>query len=296
MTRYALWQQLATFPAQLDRQMIARLWPPSRLGGMAVKLATGRDVTIDPGAFGVPLGAGQGSALCISDAVETVTFPAPPAAGFWRWDFLVVQVRDQAIDQGNQNGFTFDVVQGVAVNNPGAGAPLIPPMAGVLAQIYAIGGQANIAPADLYPGYGERLLQAKLAADIPMPTPNQGYSIFNVVLREGLWHCEGMANISASNATDPYHAAVAYFEASGGSGFTVVAENSAADVRSNAPTQSQFPLRPWMWVDVAPGGACSLELRTIPQSPAGGIVKAVGLYGLSVTGYVCHRVGPSMAG
>ena len=151
MTKSALWQQLATYPAQLDRQLIASKWPnPGALVGMGVTVGAGRIVNIAPGSFVVALGAGMGSALCVSDAIETATFAAAPGAGSSRIDLLVTQVHDMALDAGGANGFTFDVVTGVPAASPVA--PAVPARAGVLARVTSVGGQANLAQANIAHG------------------------------------------------------------------------------------------------------------------------------------------------
>ena len=175
MTRSALWQQLATYPAQLDRQLLATLWPiPGRLTGMAVTVSTGRVVNIAPGAFVVPLAAGAGSALAISDAIETATFPAAPASGSNRIDNLIVQIHDVALDAGSSNGFTFDVTVGAVAASPVA--PAVPARALVLAQVYSHGAQANLAQVDITPSAPATAPPWALPADtghiVPAPLTN----------------------------------------------------------------------------------------------------------------------------
>ena len=89
--------------------------------------------------------------LCISDAVEAVTFPAAPASGVNRIDSPIVQVHDAVIDAGSANGFTFDIVSGSTSSSPSF--PVIPARAELLATVSAIGGQANIAQANIVPVY-----------------------------------------------------------------------------------------------------------------------------------------------
>ena len=149
MTKSVLWQQGATFPAQLDRQLIQSTWPvPGRLGGgMAVTVSTGRGVNIASGTFVVALGSNNGSALCVSDAVEVQTFAAAPGSGSSRIDLLICQVHDPALDAGSTFAFTFDIVLGTASSSPVP--PAVPARAGVLAQVTSVGGQANLAQSNI---------------------------------------------------------------------------------------------------------------------------------------------------
>ena len=148
MTRSALWQQLVTYPASLDRQLIASKWPtPCVVTGMAITVGTGRVVNIAPGSAAVALGAGAGSALAYSDAIETATFAAAPGSGSSRIDLLTVQIQDNAIDAGGINGFAFAVVAGTASATPVP--PAVPARALAIAQVLSVGGQANLAQSNI---------------------------------------------------------------------------------------------------------------------------------------------------
>jgi hypothetical protein len=296
MTRYALWQQLVTYPAEVDRLLIEAAWPmPGRLRGMLVTVATGRDVNIAAGKFVVPLGAGMGSALCVSDAVETATFADAPGAGASRIDLLVVQVRDMAIDAVTVNGFTFDVIEGAPAASPVP--PAVPARALALAAVTSVGGQANLAQSNIAQQNDPvRQLNGQLAADVALSTPNAPYVLFNVTLTEGLWVCEGSVDVQTANLTDPYLAATAYWDTNGGTGWALKGGEAArVNGYNGSQVQASASLRPWLWVDVAPGGSAPMRLNAIGQSPSGGIAKALGIYGLGITGYYCFRTGPSLA-
>lgn len=200
MTRYALWQQLVTYPAAVDRLVPEAVWPmPGRLIGMAVTVGAGRVVNIAAGKFVVPLGGGNGSALCVSDAVETATFAAAPGAGANRIDLLIVQVHDSAIDSGGANGFTFDVLQGTPAASPAP--PAVPARAGVLAQVTSIGGQANLAQSNIALA-SERTVAGNLVGNFGLAAPNVPYAFLSTpVLAAGTWDLFAQAYIGlAANA------------------------------------------------------------------------------------------------
>lgn len=125
MTRFApLWQQAGSYPSQLDRSLLGALWPGG--GGDGAPPAAVNNtmqVTIPPGWLGVPLQAGQGSALCRWDAAEVVTLAAAPGPGQTRWDFVVCQVRDHDLGGGPDNDFIFTTATGTpgtsALGKPG---------------------------------------------------------------------------------------------------------------------------------------------------------------------------------
>ena len=62
MAKYPpLWNQAISYPAQLDRQLLATLWPAGGvLGGAATAVANTLQVSIPPGSVAVPLQAGPG--------------------------------------------------------------------------------------------------------------------------------------------------------------------------------------------------------------------------------------------
>jgi hypothetical protein len=124
MTRFTpLWQQGGSYSAQVDRGLIATLWPTSASAGApAATVANTMTVSIPPGVAAVALTSGQNSALCRWDAAEVVTSPAAPASGNTRIDLVVLQVRDPQLDAGVNNDFIFLVVAGT----PTTGVPVAP--------------------------------------------------------------------------------------------------------------------------------------------------------------------------
>ena len=106
-----LWQQAGSYAAQLDRMLLAALWPSGGvLGGAVTAAFNTMNVNIAAGYAAVPLQAGQGGALCRWDAAEVVTLTASPPSGQSRIDLIVCQVRDNAIDAGANNDFIFAAV------------------------------------------------------------------------------------------------------------------------------------------------------------------------------------------
>jgi hypothetical protein len=151
MTRFApLWQQAGSYPSQLDRGLLSALWPAGGgAGPPPAAVANTMNVTIPPGWLGVPLQAGQGSALCRWDANEVVTLAASPQTGQQRWDLVICQVRDNQIDGGPNNDFIFTNVTGVAAASSPA-VPALPMNAALVAQVLLTGGQANLNSATFF--------------------------------------------------------------------------------------------------------------------------------------------------
>jgi hypothetical protein len=161
-----LWSQGLSYPAQLDRYLLGALWPGGGvLGGAVTAVANTMNMSIAPGSAGVPLQAGQGTALCHWDAAELVTLDAAPPTGQSRVDLIVAQVRDAAVDGGPNNDFVFVVIGGtpatLAETRPGdqddddatppatpeqqaATPPALPPNCYPLAQVTVPGGAANL--------------------------------------------------------------------------------------------------------------------------------------------------------
>jgi hypothetical protein len=145
LTRYApLWQQSSTYPAAVDRGLIAAVWPASGSTGAAVTAVAGTmNVSIAPGSAAVALGANL-SVLCRWDVAEVVTLTAAPPSGSSRIDLIVLQVRDNSIDGGGSNDFIFQAIAG-AVGTPGPGAvPAVPVNAYAVAQVLVPGAAANL--------------------------------------------------------------------------------------------------------------------------------------------------------
>lgn len=145
MTRYApLWQQNNTYPAGVDRELIATLWPSSAsTGGQAATVANTMNVQLQPGTAAVALTTGNNSALCRWDATEVVTLSAAPVSGQSRIDLIVLQVRDVALDAGANNDFIFQAIAGTPVVS-GPVPPALPANAYAVCQVLVIGGSANL--------------------------------------------------------------------------------------------------------------------------------------------------------
>jgi hypothetical protein len=121
MTRHLpLWLQQGSYAAELDRLLMNTLWGPT--GG-----TVGLDYTavpgtmtaeLSPGRAVVPTATGGGSTLCVSDAVELITFGPAPGAGLERVDLVYVLPRGNDLDGGPDNDFVFSVL---------AGTPQAPP-------------------------------------------------------------------------------------------------------------------------------------------------------------------------
>jgi hypothetical protein len=176
MTRYApLWQQANSYPASLDRQMLAALFAtPGRTvwpGGAVSAVSGTMGVSISPGAASVQMQSGQGVEVCSWDAAETVTLAAAPSSNS-RIDLVVLQVQDNTLDASGQNAFVFTSVTGVAGASPVA--PTVPVNALALAQVTVASGIANLNSApitDLRVPPNNQNLWARITQSV---TPNPG--------------------------------------------------------------------------------------------------------------------------
>ena len=165
MTRFApLWQQAGTYPAQLDRNLLAALWPTGGvLAGAVTAVNNTMTLSIAPGTAAVPLAGGQGVALCRWDAAEIVTVTASPPSGQSRIDVVVCQVRDNALDAGPNNDFIFSVVAGTAAaSNPAV--PATPANAFAVYSVTVPGAAANLNTATLADLRGFNLPVSGMAA------------------------------------------------------------------------------------------------------------------------------------
>jgi hypothetical protein len=145
MTRFTpLWQQAGSYSAQVDRELLAALWPTGGASGaVPTTVANTMNVSIPAGFAAVPLVAGQNTALCRWDAAEVVTSPAAPPAGNTRIDVVVCQVRDPQLDAGVNNDFLFLVVSGA--NSTGTPvAPAVPANALAVCQYTVPAAAANL--------------------------------------------------------------------------------------------------------------------------------------------------------
>jgi hypothetical protein len=146
-----LWQQVPTYPAQLDRSLLAALWPNGGVtGGVTTTVNNTMDISVAAGSAAVPLATGQGAALCVWDAPELVTprIPAAPGSGQSRIDVVIVQVRDPDLDGGANNDFIITSVTGTpASSNPVV--PATPANAFALYRVTVPGAAANLNTATL---------------------------------------------------------------------------------------------------------------------------------------------------
>ena len=181
MTRFApLWQQAGSYAAQLDRGLIAALWPAGGvLGGAVAALNNTMTASVAPGSAAVPLASGQGAALCRWDAAEVVTVTASPPSGQSRIDLVVCQVRDNAIDAGPNNDFVFVVVAGTPAASAPA-APAVPANALAVAQVTVPGAAANLNGATITPRAGAmsgRVIGSRLVSGANYSAAPQNYTI-----------------------------------------------------------------------------------------------------------------------
>jgi hypothetical protein len=156
VTRYTpLWLQAGSYPAGLDRRLIATIWPTAASRGLALTAVAGTmTANIAAGRAAVPAANGTGSALCVSDATEVVTFAAAPGSGLQRADTVYLLPRGNDLDGGANNDFIFGVVTGTP-SAPPAYATGPPPGALTLYYVTVIGGSAslnNAIIADTRPG------------------------------------------------------------------------------------------------------------------------------------------------
>ena len=200
MTRYQpLWQQANSYPAGIDRQLLATLWPVGGVtGGAVTAVANTMNVSVAPGTAAVVLQGGQGDALCRWDAAEIVTLTAAPPSGQTRVDLIVCQVRDATLDGGGNNDFVFLPIAGVPAAS-GAVAPAVPTNAAAVATVSVAGASANLntapivdqrAPALGTTGPGFEVYNPSLAACSASAWVPLGYLDSNEVRDVGGWHAQ----------------------------------------------------------------------------------------------------------
>jgi hypothetical protein len=152
-----LWLQQASYPAQIDRQLIG-LWTGgviNRHTDLVVSAdATTLSVDVAPGSAVIPGGdqAFQGSYLCQSTAIVNLPINARPTAGQTRLDLVYAKVIDStAIGAGNPANDGWQIL--VAAGVPSASSPARPALPAssiALAQVsVAGGGGATFNPADI---------------------------------------------------------------------------------------------------------------------------------------------------
>jgi hypothetical protein len=165
VTRYApLWQQDSSFPAADDRQLIATMWPFGGVrtapGARATVVNNSWNVSVPANSVVVPLVGTNGAAVCTWDAPEIVTMNPAPVSGQFRWDWIIVQVRDPVLDGGNNSDFILTTVSS-ATAAPYPPRPSLPPNSYAMYELGMNGGNTNlnsINPGDirapLGPSYG----------------------------------------------------------------------------------------------------------------------------------------------
>jgi hypothetical protein len=191
MTRFTpLWQQAGSYAAQVDRQLLAALYPgPGAYGAPAAAVTNTMNVSIPPGRATVPLQAGANSALCTWDAAEAVTSPTAPASGNSRIDVVALQVRDPQLDAGVNNDFIFQVLVGTPTTGTPV-APAVPANAIAVCQYTVPGAVANlngVTITDLRVGIGPPWVVANTAA---LPAPVRGMLAYNAS-DDGVYYAAG---------------------------------------------------------------------------------------------------------
>jgi len=230
MTRYCQWLQQGSYGANVDRELIAALWPAPASQGCAVTVSSGMVLSVAPGQVAVPTQNSTGSTLCTSTAPETVTLPAAPASGTNRIDLVICQPRGNDLDGGSNNDFIFTSIQGAAVASPTV--PATPAGAVALAQIYVGGGVASIVATnitDIRP-FG---LNPHGAARLPDPVA-AGATLTSWTDADGeVWVAKGNVNAGAwRKARDVLNARIyraAAFTMPTGSGTAIPFDTAARD-------------------------------------------------------------------
>ena len=261
MTRYTpLWQQNATYPANVDRILPATLWPTSAsTGGAGTAVGNTMSVSVAAGTAAVALSAGNNTALCKWDAAEVVTLGNGPATGT-RIDLVVLQVRDTAIDAGSNNDFIFAAVAGT----PSTGTPAAP----------AVPNNAYPICAVTVPTLATNLNGATVADRRTALNPRD-------TLHAKVYRAAALV-IGASTATFPFD--------------TVVADPAGLWV----PGSSQFTVPAGMWAvtgalsgsAVGTGQALSAIVVTAGNGVASGVAHSSFAYGFGPTIAASVRVPP----
>jgi hypothetical protein len=146
MTRYTpQWLQAGSYPASVDRRLVAALWTPAAQGCI-VTPASAMTVNVSAGVCAVPTQNGTGSTLCTSDAVEQVTLTAANGSNP-RIDLVTCHPRANELDGGGNTDFIFDFVTGVPAASPVA--PSTPAGQLAVAQILVPTGSAAVTAANI---------------------------------------------------------------------------------------------------------------------------------------------------
>jgi hypothetical protein len=169
-----LWLQNSSYPASLDRQLIAASMPPGvrGTGELAVsQRAAGANMSVDvaAGRAVVPItdSPNQGSALVRSTALNNLAVAGAPAAGTSRIDLVIARVYDASLIGGSVNGWQLEVVTGTAASSPVA--PTLPPSSIELARLGVASGQASVQTANITD-----------RRDVDPPKPATVESVFNL--------------------------------------------------------------------------------------------------------------------
>lgn len=177
-----LWLQNSTYPAALDRALIASALETGVLGAgeLAVtQRGAGANMSVDvaPGRVVVPMtdAPNQGSALCRSTAVNNLTVTGAPGAGLSRIDLVIARVYDASLIGGSINGWQLEIVTGTPASSPAA--PASPVSSLVLAQIAVAAGQATVTNANITDrrvSGGSELAYAELTSSLTVPPNTPG--------------------------------------------------------------------------------------------------------------------------
>ena len=119
MARLApLWQQNNSYSAQVDRQILAALWPNGGAVGVAPSaVANTLNVNVPAGRCAVPILSDGTVQLCRWDTTEVVALNPGPGAGTSRIDLIAVNPRDSAI-AGTNDDFQIVPLTGTAAAAP----------------------------------------------------------------------------------------------------------------------------------------------------------------------------------
>jgi hypothetical protein len=149
-----LWLQNSTYPAAVDRQLIAAGLETGVLGlnELAVtQRAAGANLSVDvaAGRAVVPVtdAPNLGSALCVSTAINNLIVAGAPGAGTSRIDLVIARVYDASIIGGSINGWQLEVVTGTPAASPAV--PATPASSIVLARIAVASGQVSVTTANI---------------------------------------------------------------------------------------------------------------------------------------------------
>jgi hypothetical protein len=149
-----LWLQNSTYPAAIDRQLIAAGLEPGVLGlnELAVsQRAAGANYSVDvaAGRVVVPMtdAPNQGSALAVSTAVNNLVIAGAPGAGLSRIDLVIARVYDASLIGGSVNGWQLEVVTGTPASTPAA--PALPASSLELARVAVAAAQASVTTANI---------------------------------------------------------------------------------------------------------------------------------------------------